>query len=316
MIDLTNEQKVFLQELSKWAHSDECQKTIFNKVCSALQELIEKKEKSREQQKTDILKEMLVEEKEKYSRGEKYSKTNLIIESIHRWIGRCYENELFANILLKFTHDIEIVKERILSSEINVAVPSDFSLDMEIENRQKLQKLTHLITVLDEWISNPSNFLTISNNKILAIQAKYKKYRDDFYDNKSYCSLCTLANYIDKPEEAKEFLLEIFTHRQESFYTNIESWAKFLEDKECSKWISSFLYKGRNLRIRNIKILKYIDDEKKAKEFLLSKYNEKLNWDKKKKTQRENKYKSIFENYDQYKNSLNSQRIQNYIQNA
>lgn len=306
MIDLTNEQKVFLQELSKWAHSDECQKTIFNKVCSALQELIEKKEKSREQQKTDILKEMLVEEKEKYSRGEKYSKTNLIIESIHRWIGRCYENELFANILLKFTHDIEIVKERILSSEINVAVPSDFSLDMEIENRQKLQKLTHLITVLDEWISNPSNFLTISNNKILAIQAKYKKYRDDFYDNKSYCSLCTLANYIDKPEEAKEFLLEIFTHRQESFYTNIESWAKFLEDKECSKWISSFLYKGRNLRIRNIKILKYIDDEKKAKEFLLSKYNEKLNWDKKKKTQRENKYKSIFENYDQYKNSLNS----------
>ena len=175
MIDLTNEQKVFLQELSKWAHSDECQKTIFNKVCSALQELIAKKEKSREQQKASILKEMLVEEKEKYSRGEKYSKANLILESIHRRIKRCYENEIFATILLKLTHDIEIAKDRILSSEINMAIPSDSLLDMEIENRQKLQKLTHLISVLDEWISNPSNFSTISNNKILAIQTKYKK---------------------------------------------------------------------------------------------------------------------------------------------
>lgn len=177
---------------------------------------------------------------------------------------------------------------------------------MEFENRQKENKLTHLISILDEWISNPDNFSRLPEDKFLAVQAKYKKYKDDFYDNRFYCSVCTLYNYIDKPEEAKEFLLEIFTHRQESFYSNIERWAKSLEDKECSKWLSSYLYKGRNLRIRNIIILKYINDEEKAKEFLLSKYNKKLNWDIKKKAQRENKHRSLFENYDDYKNSLNS----------
>lgn len=93
MIDLKSEQKVFLQELSEWTHSDECKKTIFDKVCSALQELIENKEKSRELQKLTILKEILDNEKEKYS------KTNFIIESIRRRIGRCYESELFASII-------------------------------------------------------------------------------------------------------------------------------------------------------------------------------------------------------------------------
>lgn len=300
MIDLKSEQKVFLQELSEWTHSDECKKTIFDKVCSALQELIENKEKSRELQKLTILKEILDNEKEKYS------KTNFIIESIRRRIGRCYESELFASIILRQFHDMKIVKEHILSSELNMAIPSDSLLDMEIENREKVEKLIHLISDLDEWISNPDNFLRLPKDKILAVQAKYKKYKDDFNENRFYCSVCTLYDYIDKPEEAKEFLLEIFTHRQESFYSNIECWVKSLEDKECSKWLSSYLYKGRDLRIRNITILKYISDEEKAKEFLLSKYNEKLNWNKKKKAQRENKYRSLFKNYDDYKNSLNS----------
>lgn len=110
MIDLKSEQKVFLQGLSEWTHSDECKKTIFDKVCSALQELIENKEKSRELQKLTILKEILDNEKEKYS------KTNFIIESIRRRIGRCYESELFASIILRQFHDMKIVKEHILSS--------------------------------------------------------------------------------------------------------------------------------------------------------------------------------------------------------
>lgn len=306
MINLSNEQRNFLGKLSEWASSAECKQTVFNRVCSAFQELIEKKEKTKDYNRLSILKEEFVKEKRKYENAARTSKTNLIVEYIRSKIKRCYESKVYGIFLLKFISDIAAAKEYLVSSEMKLVMPSDSLLDSEIENRQMAKKLDTLISVLDEWIANTDNFYAISENKIHAIQEKYQKYKNEFYKNRSFCSICVLSNYIDKPEEAKDFISEIFTKGQETFYSNMEKWAESLEDKDCSKWLCAFLDKGRNLRIHSIVVLKYINDENKAKEFLLSKYEEKLNWDKKKKDLREIKRKSVFDNYDDYRNSFNS----------
>ncbi|MBR6842296.1 MAG: hypothetical protein IKM77_08385 [Prevotella sp.] len=306
MVNLSNEQKDYLQKLTDWASSDECKQTIYNRLCSAFQELIIKKEKSKEQIKLNLLKEELAKEKEKNTNGAKYSKTISIVESIHRNIERCYESELFGIVLLKYIHNIDAAKEYLLASQIRLEIPSDNLLDIEIGNRQKVQKIDSLISILDKWIEDLENTSTFSNNRIDAIKAKYQKYRSEFHMYRFLSSVCVLSHYIDKPEEAKAFLSEIFTKRQEIFYSNLEKWAESLEDKKCGKWLSSFLHKGRDLRIRSITVLRYIDDEDKAKAFLLSKYDEKLDWDKKKRDQREIRRKSVFDSYNDYKNSLSS----------
>lgn len=306
MINLSNEQRNFLEKLSEWASSDECKQNVFNRICSAFQELMEKKEKTKENYKLSILKEEFFKEIEKYENAARTSKTNWTIESIRRDIKRCYESGVYSAVLLKFVRDIDAAKEYLLSYEIKSVMPSDSSLDSKIENMQMVKKLDALIAVLDEWIANPDNFYAFSPNKILAIQEKYQKYKNEFNKNRFFCSVCVLSNYINKPEEAKDFLSEIFTKRQETFYSNMEKWAESLDDKDCSRWLCAFLNKGKNLRIRSIVVLNYIDDENKAKEFLLSKYEEKLSWDKKKKEQREIWRKSVFDNYDDNKNSFNS----------
>ena len=306
MVKLSNKKNDFIQKLSEWASSDDCKQTIFNRVCSAYQELIEKKEKSRELIKSNLLKEELAEEKEKYENGANHSRTNNVVESIHHIIKECYESEYLYFGLIKYINDIDAAKERLLSSQIKLEIPSDISLDMKIENRQIEQKMDSLISILDEWITDMENNSKQSNNRISAIKAKYQKYRNEFYKYRFLCSVCVLSHYIDKPEEAKAFLSEIFTKRQETFYSNLEKWTESLEDKKCGRWIISFLHKGRDLRIRSITVLRYIDDEDKAKAFLLSKYDEKLDWDKKKREQREIKRKSVFDSYSDYKNSLSS----------
>ena len=319
MTNYSKEQKDFLQKLSDWSSSEDCKQTVFNRVCSALQELIKMKEKSGEKLKLNILSEKITEE------NAKRTKTNRIIESFHRRIEKCYENDYLGPLLLETINnidialinniDIDIAKERMLTSEVKREIPSDSLLEWEIEEKQKEKKLENLISILDEWIGNPDNFATFQMAKISAIQAKYQKYRDrdrdEYIDNGDFSYLCDLSRYADNPEEAKAFLSEIFTSKQETFYSNLEKWTESIEDTNCGKWLNAYLHKGRNLRIHNIAVLKYVNDIDKAKTFLLSKYNEKLDWDKKKKELREKekelrekKWKSVFDNYNGSKNSL------------
>ena len=299
MVKLSVEQQNYFQELSEWASSKECKQTVFSRVCASLQNLIENKKKANEISRMNVLLEELVEEKSRNVNDSKVSKTTLVIESIQRHIERCYDGVFCDTMLLKLINDIRTAKEHLITSEIKMVIPSDFSIDMEIENRHKIQRLDVLISILDEWIANPANFVGLSNSKLRAIQAKYQKYKEEFNRNRIIGSVCVLSNYIDKPVEAKAFLFEVFTKRQESFYSKLEDWVKSLDDEKCKKWLIAFLNKGRGLRIHSITVLKYIDNEDKAKEFLLSKYEEKLNWDKK-------KHSSIFDKYDNYKNSLSS----------
>ena len=100
MINLSNEQRNFLEKLSEWASSDECKQNVFNRICSAFQELMEKKEKTKENYKLSILKEEFFKEIEKYENAARTSKTNWTIESIRRDIKRCYESGVYSAVLL------------------------------------------------------------------------------------------------------------------------------------------------------------------------------------------------------------------------
>lgn len=85
----------------------------------------------------------------------------------------------------------------------------------------------------------------------------------------------------------------------------MEKWVKNeIEDKDCSNWLSFFLWKGRTLPVRQVQLLKYKGNLDKGKTFLLSKYEEKLEWDKKKQKDREARHKSLFDTFDENYNSF------------
>lgn len=106
-------------------------------------------------------------------------------------------------------------------------------------------------------------------------------------------------------ESAKVVISEVFYPDQENYYKQLEKWAETeLNDKSCSSWICSFLWKGRTIPIRQVQVLRYKDDLEKGKAFLLSKYEEKLGQNKKKKQDRESRYCSIFDSFDEDLNSF------------
>ena len=299
MANLSNEQIDFFDKLSDWASSEECRLTIFNKLCSAIIDLIHKKEKSKESEKVEILKESLSKEIDDFSNESKYSMTSFVIEFINTAIKKSKEEEFYGLSLLKLANDINAAKEQLMASYIKSVVPSDLSLEMDIKERKIRQKLNALISKLNDWVTDLSVQETYSKEQIIAVRSKYKRYKEEFEKNQHYCSTCVLSKYIDKPDEAKEFLSELFTEEQETFYSKLESWTDALENTKCGDWLSSYLKKGRDLRIKDIDVLRYLGDEDKAKAFLLSKYEEKLE-------RKRKKYNSIFDNYNEHKNSLSS----------
>lgn len=110
---------------------------------------------------------------------------------------------------------------------------------------------------------------------------------------------------INDIESAKKILSEVFYPDQEKYYKQLELWAKNeIEDKLCSSWISYFLWKGRTLPVRQVQVLKFKGDIDKGKKFLLSKYEEKLRWDEKKKQDRAFLHNSIFDTFDENYNSF------------
>ena len=171
-------------------------------------------------------------------------------------------------------------------------------IDKDNKNRKLIKDIEQLTSILDKWIVDLTLAGTYPKSKLDAIQAKYARYKEEFEFNKSICSTCVLAKYINDPDEAKAFLTEIFTRIQEEFYSALENWAKMeINEKECSLWVSQYLSTGRNLRIARIGVLRYINNLTKAKEFLLTKYKQKLERNLIKKQEYENKRKSIFDKY-------------------
>ena len=106
-------------------------------------------------------------------------------------------------------------------------------------------------------------------------------------------------------ESAKKIMSEVFYPDQEKYYRDLEKWAESeIEDKKCSSWIGLFLWTGRTMPVRQVQVLKFKGDLEKGKAFLLSKYKEKLGWDKKKKQDREFRHCSLFDTFDKNYNSF------------
>ena len=110
---------------------------------------------------------------------------------------------------------------------------------------------------------------------------------------------------IQDLESAKKILSEVFYPDQEDYYKQLEKWAENeIENKDCSSWIGYFLWKGRTIPVRQVQVLKFKGDLEKGKAFLMSKYEEKLGWDKKKQKDRESRHNSLFDTFDEDYNSF------------
>lgn len=299
MVNLSDKQKEFLDELLRWTFSEDTMQEVFCIVCNEFERLIAINHAANMQQRSELLIEMLAKEKSAYSNSSKESLVNNILSSIRSHIEAERKYTIIKNSLFNYLDDISGAKQYLKSLCPRYNIPTTSILDEEIRNRQLIKDIEHLICILDKWIAELAQTKNYPKSKIYAIQAKYAKYKEEFELHKSICSVCVLAQYIDNPTEAKAFLTEIFTRKQEEFYSTLEHWAKEeIEDRQCSRWISSYLYKGRDLRIGRIHVLRYVDNSPKAKEFLLEKYNQKIARDLSKKQAYENKRKSLFDNYE------------------
>ncbi|MBD5197508.1 MAG: hypothetical protein HDS89_08695 [Bacteroidales bacterium] len=106
-------------------------------------------------------------------------------------------------------------------------------------------------------------------------------------------------------EKSKQLISEVFYPDQEEYYKKLEEWAKTeIDDKSCASWIKDFLCTGRTLPIRQVQVLRFKGNLEMGKTFLLSKYEEKLKWDEKKKHDREYAHKSLFDSFDEKYNSF------------
>jgi hypothetical protein len=125
--------------------------------------------------------------------------------------------------------------------------------------------------------------------------------------------------------EERAALREASTNRfyqsQEEFYTELENWAKSIANPYCRDWIYRYLRTGRNLPIYKIRVFKYIEDIEKAKEFLLSLYERKLektNIKEQERNEKHNKYREKHYKSDLrfYKEALKESSGTDYTENS
>lgn len=301
----TQEQIEFLDSLKSWCSSLELKDEINLKMTNEFKSFIQ------DCRSKNVAHDVLSIIEEEYKNLESSSignhpLANRVLHSIAWTIEHCYENTIWGHDLFKLINDPEKAKEYLITKAVNSNSPSLGSYESQAENRLLCRKMNNLIAILDKWICGLEHLHEIPKWKIVPMRNRYARYKKEFEDYQNICSVCILSQYVDNPEEAKLFISEIFTTRQENFYSSLEKWAKELSDNDCGAWITSFLEKGRDLRIKRITVLKMIDSEEKAKAFLMSKYQEKLNWDEHKKEERERKHKSVFDNTNLNLGSLTS----------
>lgn len=148
---------------------------------------------------------------------------------------------------------------------------------------------------LCDWIDSPHTKKQYGSRRWKLMKEKFAFIGPDWF---------VFGGFKDV-ESAKKIISEVFYPDQEIYYKQLEKWAETeLDDKSCSNWILSFLWKGRTMPIRQVQVLRFKGDLEKGKAFLMSKYEEKLGWDKKKKQDREFRHSSLFDTFDEDYNSF------------
>ena len=194
-------------------------------------------------------------------------------------------------------------------SSLNGKPSSDYKtvfqdLSQRVEWRKEAETSKDLYKQFCDWLDMPSTKKQFGIRRWNAMKEKLA-LRDEFWFSNGK---------IKDIESAKKIMSEVFYPDQEEYYKQLEKWAKSeIEDEDCSKWIEYYLWNGRTLPVRQVQILRYKGNLEKGKAFLLSKYQEKLGWDKKKKKDRESRHSSIFDSFDDNYNSF--QEIWNPLEN-
>ena len=207
------------------------------------------------------------------------------LEKIHKWkeADTSYEEHLpfFLYQLNGNVHtDYLIVKKE---------------LSQEIEWRKDVDSSFILYQQFCDWIDSPQTKKQYGNRRWKAMKEKLALKEYDWFGFGGFKDI----------ESAKKVMSEVFYPDQERYYKQLEKWAETeINDENCSRWIGFFLWKGRTIPVHQDKVLRYKDDLEKGKAFLLSKYEEKLGWDKKKKQDREFRHSSLFDSFDENYNSF------------
>jgi len=219
------------------------------------------------------------------------SEFNLILKDVLRWQGI---DEFSSVLLFQFLKglkgdadlDYPYVKEKIQN---------------RIKTRNEHNEYRTLYNQFCEWIELPSTLNKYGARRVEAMKQKLALRGQDWFG---------LGGFKDI-ETAKKIISEVFYPDQEQYYRQLEHWAKSeIKDVDCSRWISYYLWKGRILPVRLVNVLRYKDDVEKGKNYLLSKYEEKIIADKKKNQDRENRNRSFDENLNLFQDNNHN----NYIE--
>lgn len=210
---------------------------------------------------------------------------NQTLEEAHKWedsveVQYVYLPLVVNNLKGNTYSDYQIVKNE---------------LSRTTELRKEYDKSKALYKQFCDWLYLPSTKKQFGDLRWNAMKEKLYLQEENWFGHGG----------INDIESAKRILSEVFYPDQEEYYKQLENWVENeIEDKECSKWLSYFLWKGRTLPVRQVQLLKYKGNLDKGKTYLLSKYKEKLGWDKKKQKDRENRHKTLFDTYDENYNSF------------
>ena len=106
-------------------------------------------------------------------------------------------------------------------------------------------------------------------------------------------------NTLNISERSKKMTIETsetkFYPNKEIFYSELENWAKSINNPYCRDFIVRYLQNGRQLPFYKIRVFKFIKDKEKAKGFLLEQYEMKLGKTIQKEQEQEKKFDKIWE---------------------
>lgn len=193
------------------------------------------------------------------------------------------------------------------------SIKSDCNKSMYISKLFHARKKENALTFVQNAILN--------ENSIIARKKYMIVHKIDLNTLNLSCS--SKIKKLSREERAalREASTNRFYQSQEEFYTELENWVKSIANPYCRDWIYRYLRTGRNLPIYKIRVFKYIEDIEKAKEFLLSLYERKLektNIKEQERNEKHNKYREKHYKSDLrfYKEALKESSGTDYTENS
>lgn len=184
-----------------------------------------------------------------------------------------------------------------LVSWIATLVPNK---DFDEEGIEHIKRSSDLyIHSLDLACKN-ENALQKVSNEILTRNTIEKRKESD-----------SLFKLVEAELNAKSNKVKLFPN-QEKFYKNLELWANSIRNPKCKEWILNYLDKGLELPFYKIKVFRYIKDIEKAKEYLLSRYEDVLKY----RYEKELNYKKKNEKYSKIQEKKTKSILKRYLKES